>query len=105
SDAGFEPRVAPFNHSELEPGRSGVFVAVRPAERARSARRVQLREAAGHVVAGHRARSDVEPIPAVDRHDRQAQVHQLVLRELLPQALAPVVRATTLRAERDTVAT
>ncbi len=27
SDAGFEPRVVPFNHSELEPGRSGVFVA------------------------------------------------------------------------------
>jgi hypothetical protein len=31
SDAGFEPRVVPFNHSELEPGHYGVFVAVRPA--------------------------------------------------------------------------
>jgi hypothetical protein len=31
SAAGFEPRVVPFNHSELEPGRYGVFVAVGPA--------------------------------------------------------------------------
>jgi len=31
SDAGFEPRVVPFNHPELEPGCDGVFVAVRPA--------------------------------------------------------------------------
>jgi hypothetical protein len=31
SDAGFEPRVVPFYHSELDPGRYEVFVAVRPA--------------------------------------------------------------------------
>jgi hypothetical protein len=31
SDAGFEPRVVPFNHSELEPGRYEVSGAVRPA--------------------------------------------------------------------------
>jgi hypothetical protein len=31
SDAGFEPRALPFNHSELEPGPYRVFVAVRPA--------------------------------------------------------------------------
>ena len=31
SDAGFEPRVVLFNHSELEPGRYEVFVAVRSA--------------------------------------------------------------------------
>jgi SAM-dependent methyltransferase len=29
-DAGFEPRVVPFNHSELEPGRYQVIVARRP---------------------------------------------------------------------------
>ena len=29
-DAGFEPRVVPFNHSELEPGRYQVIVAHRP---------------------------------------------------------------------------
>jgi SAM-dependent methyltransferase len=32
SDAGFEPRVVPFNHSELEPGRYQVFVARRPGQ-------------------------------------------------------------------------
>src|SRR5204862_2047996 len=74
SDAGFELRVVPFNHSELEPGRYEVFVAVRPESRARSARRVHLRDAAGHVVAGHRARSVVVPVPAVDRRDRPSQV-------------------------------
>jgi len=30
SDAGFEPRVVPFDHSELEPGSYEVFVAKRP---------------------------------------------------------------------------
>jgi SAM-dependent methyltransferase len=30
TDAGFSPRVVPFNHSELEPGRYQVFVATRP---------------------------------------------------------------------------
>jgi hypothetical protein len=29
-DAGFEPSVVPFNHSELEPGRYFVFIAKRP---------------------------------------------------------------------------
>ena len=61
----------------------------------RSDRRVHRRQASRDVVPGHRARSDVEPVPAVDRHDRQAQVHQLVLRELLAHALVDVVGHTS----------
>ena len=30
SEAGFEPRVVPFNHSELDPGSYEVFVATKP---------------------------------------------------------------------------
>lgn len=30
ADAGFEPRVVPFDHSELEPGSYEVFVAKKP---------------------------------------------------------------------------
>ena len=31
TEAGFEPRVVPFEHSELEPGSHEVYVARRPA--------------------------------------------------------------------------
>ena len=78
-----------------------MFAADRLTSRARSACRVQLRDAAGHVVARHRARGDVEPVPAVDRHDRQAQVHQFILGELRPHALVYVVRDASLRDERE----
>jgi hypothetical protein len=30
SEAGFEPRVVPVDHSELEPGQYEIFVAARP---------------------------------------------------------------------------
>jgi hypothetical protein len=60
--------------------------------RARSARRGQRRQAAGHVIARHRARGNVHPVPAVDRHDCQTEMRQLVFRELLPHALVHVVR-------------
>jgi hypothetical protein len=33
SDAGFEARIVPFEHSELEPGSHEVFVATKPAPR------------------------------------------------------------------------
>ena len=46
---------------------------------ARSAHRVQLREAAGHVVTRRRARGDVEPVPAVDGGGKAASATRPLL--------------------------
>jgi len=42
--------------------------------------------------AGNRAESDVEAIRAVDRHDRQCQIHQFLLAELSAGLVINVIR-------------
>jgi len=42
SEAGFEPRIVPFEHSELEPGSHEVFVAKRPTAPCRPSHRVRV---------------------------------------------------------------
>ena len=62
---------------------------------------VQLREAASHVIAGHGSRGDVEPVPAIDRHDGQRQVRQFVFRKLCPHTLVNVIRGVSLGNKRQ----
>src|SRR3954463_10118442 len=79
---------------------ASVFMSATRPPPSSSARRVR-RKAARHVVARYRAGGDIEPVPAVDRDDRQAQVCELVFGELLPDALVHVVWHMPLRDERE----
>src|SRR4029079_6082225 len=59
------------------------------------------RQASGDVPAGHRARGDIEPVPPVDRDDRQAQVCEFVFGEFLPDPVVHLVRDVTLSDQRE----
>ena len=52
------------------------------------------------VAARLRAESDVQPVPAVDRHDGQRQVHQFLFAELRPRLLVHFIGDVPLCDER-----
>src|ERR1043165_5867865 len=55
------------------------------------------------VLSGHRTKPDSEPVPAVDRDDRERQVNQFLFRKMLPHLVVNVARSVPLVDECDSL--